>query len=96
MSFIKRSDGITYNTGGHIMSRGTLEQVKYGSTEEPTPEQENWLKNVVAAFMTVEDSLYMNNDLQDNEISRLWGIYEDSCPHVKRKNFDDDYFWPGY
>lgn len=102
MSFIKRSDGITYNVGGHYSSRGTLEQVKYGSTEEePTSEQENWIKEVVAAFMSAEDSLHLkcyalDNCIEENEvISRLWGIYHGTCPHIKRE-FDEDYFWPDY
>lgn len=103
MSFVKRADGITYNVGGHYMSRGTLEQVKYGSAEEePTPQEENWLKEVTAALMTVEDSLLLQDYAldgwmdQDNEvISRLWGIYHRTCPHVRR-SFNEDYFWPDY
>jgi hypothetical protein len=103
MSFVKRADGITYNVGGHYMSRGTLEQVKYGSAEEePTPQEENWLKEVTAALMTVEDSLLLQDYAldgwmdQDNEvISRLWGTYHRTCPHVRR-SFNEDYFWPDY
>jgi hypothetical protein len=104
MSFVKRADGITYNVGGHYMSRGTLEQVKYGSTEdESTPEQENWLKEVIAAFMSAEDSLHLRSyaldgwmDENNEMISCIWGTYQDSCPHIKRKCFNEDYFWPDY
>jgi len=103
MSFVKRADGITYNVGGHYMSRGTLEQVKHGSAEESSPQQENWLKEVVAALMSIEDSLMLQDYAQDGwfnddseQISQLWGIYHGTCPHIKRKRFDDEYFWPGY
>lgn len=105
MTFVKRADGITYNIGGHYMSRGTLEQVKHGSAEdeESTPEQENWLREVVAAFMSAEDSLHLQDYAldgwmdEDNEIiSRIWGTYQDSCPHVRRRSFNEEYFWPDY
>lgn len=103
MSFVKRADGITYNIGGHYMSRGTLEQVKNGSAEEPTPEQETWLKKVIAAFMSAEDSLYLQDDALDGwmdenseMVSKVWGIYHNTCPHVKRRSFNEDYFWPDY
>lgn len=103
MSLIKRADGITYNNGGHYMSRGSLEQVKYGSSEEEsTPEQDNWLKDVTAALMSAEDSLHIKayaldgwSDEYSEMISNIWGTYHGTCPHVKRE-FDEDYFWPDY
>jgi len=100
MSFVKRSDGVTYNDGGHYMSRGTLEQIKNGSMEEETtPEQEGWLKQVVAALMSAEDSLYLQEYALDGQIdeaiSQMWGTYHNSCPHIRRE-FDEDYFWPDY
>lgn len=97
MTFIKRSDGITYNMGGHYTSRGTIEQVKYGGAFDDSP-MEDWMSGVISSFMTIEDSAYFVKEASylDEDILHLWGIYFDSCPHIKRKSFDDDYFCPGY
>ena len=101
MSLVKRADGITY-IDGHYTSRGTLGQVKYGSMEEKTtPQEEHWLKQITAALMSVEDSLLLKDYALDDwadtsdEISKIWGIYYNTCPHIRRK-FNEDYFWPDY
>ena len=96
MTFVKRSDGITYNVGGHYASRGTLEQVKYGGVPDGEP-MEDWMSDVIASFMPLEDSVLMKEaSYLDDEILYLWGIYSDNCPHIRRKTFDDEYFCPGY
>jgi hypothetical protein len=104
MSFVKCSDGITYYTGGnYYKSRGTLEQVKYGSLKEEDCdlcEDSNLEERILAACMSIEDSLYLpdiTSDSFDGEneiISRLWGIYYGTSPYVRRGVFDKKYFYP--
>jgi hypothetical protein len=96
MSFVKRADGITYSENGHYMSRGTIEQVKNGSFEDTSQEQESWLKVAISAFMSAEDSLQSQaflDNLSDeySDISNIWGTYHRARPH-----FNEDYFWPNY
>jgi hypothetical protein len=84
--------------GKHYCSRGTLEQVKYGSMEDSI-EDDRWAEKVLNASMSMEDSLLSEDALEDDDIyiiSTLWGTYYNTCPHVRRKQFDDDYFWPDY
>jgi hypothetical protein len=86
----------------HSLSRGSLASIRNGGGyEDPNciPEHEQqWLKQVYAASMTFGDSAYMCADSiymdEDSEIiSRLWGIYYNTCP-LNSREFNPDYFSP--
>jgi hypothetical protein len=78
-----------------IISRGSLSQIKNGGTniENISEEENQWLKQVYASFMTIGDSFGIENYTEDLNILNLWGIYNDNCP-TKRREFNDKYFSP--
>lgn len=98
MSFIRRSDGTVVYNGQHVESRGSLSSLK--NNEEDCEEDTQWEQQVIATFMSAEDSLYsLASDYEDMEseiISRIWGIYNNDCPHVIRKSFNEKIFTPAY
>ena len=86
----------------YALSRGSLASIKNGGGYEDSnsiPEHEQqWLKQVYAASMTISDSAYMCTDSmyidEDSEIIlHLWGIYSNTCP-LNSKEFNSDFFSP--
>lgn len=79
MSFIRRADGCVVYSGGHVGSRGSLSDVKYGGGTNLNPyteEEKAWVKKV---FGSVNMYDYAEEDfLDDYELeltSRIFGVY---------------------
>ena len=80
-------------TYSHYMSRGSLQSISNG-IDDYEPQNEEWLEEVKSSLMSVGDSClyedsYYDEDLE--EISRLWGIYNNSFPLNKRE-FNPKFF----
>jgi len=99
MSFIKRADGTTIYSGSHATVRPSLADIRYSgaSANQPETTQDKvWLKQIVAAMMPFGDAACYDSSYMGEEseiVSRLWGIYYNTCPTVRR-NFDEEYFTP--
>jgi len=89
LSIIKHYYIMTYS---HYTSRGSIQSIKNG-IDDYEPQDEEWLEEVKNSLMSLGDScLYENYDDEDLDIiSRLWGIYNNSCPLNKRE-FNPKYF----
>ena len=89
MSFIKRSDGITVNEGGHVGSRGSLSSIKHsgGENYDISKEDLRWEKIVLASSVSMDSPSYfgdVDNYLDAGDLSSsLWGIYIQKPDHIK-------------
>lgn len=98
MSFIRRADGTTVYSGGHVSTRGSLASIRHGGGpnddyfSQMSDEDLEWEKRVMATAVTLCDNLdYCNyDDYFDQDeyepsplLSNLWGIYKrDMCQHL--------------
>lgn len=80
MGFVRRADGCVVYAGGHVGSRGSLTDVKYGGGANLNPYTEDervWVKKVFGSANMYD---YAEEDfLDDYELdlaSRIFGVYE--------------------